>query len=85
MEKEIQFFIPCSDVWRDGFYIPVRCRFNQKFEREFLPSELKDAFLNQWGENIIYEDEFADWYTEERNKEIDQRMKRIAREEENMF
>lgn len=85
MEKEIQFFIPCKDVWRDGSFIPVRCRFNQKIEREFLPSELKEAFLKNWGERIIYDDEFVDWYTEERKKESDLRMKRIAREEDNQF
>lgn len=80
MEKEIQFFIPCRDVWRKGYFIPVRCRFSQKIERDFLPSELKDVFLKKWGERIIFDDEFVEWYTIERKKETDSRMKRIERE-----
>ena len=82
MEQELQFFIPCRDVWRDGFFIPVRCRFNQKIEREFLPSELKEAFVNTWNERIIFDDEFEEWYTNERKKEINKRMKRLSQDDD---
>lgn len=82
MEEKIQFFIPCKDGWREGFFIPVRNRLNHEIEREFLPIELKDSFLNSWQENIIFEDQFEDWYAEERNREVEARKSMVDETEE---
>ena len=33
-------------------------------EREYLPKEMKGTFLEAFGENVIYDDVFIDWYCE---------------------
>lgn len=68
MTGEMDFFIASKDIWRDGFFIPVRNSFNKKIEREFLPIELKQAYLNNWGETILSDQEFLDWYCREKAK-----------------
>lgn len=64
MAEEIESleFIPCPEAWRDGFIIPVRNRLNNMLQSEFLPEEYKDEYLEKWGEKIIYDDLFLDWY-----------------------
>ena len=56
-------FVPCSETWREGYIIPVRCRLNNMLEKEFLPEKLKEKYLEDWGHDIIYDDEFIDWYS----------------------
>jgi hypothetical protein len=62
MKQVRDFFEACPEDWRDGYLIPVRNRLGNMVEREFLPQEMKDAFLKKFGENIIYDDVFLDWY-----------------------
>jgi hypothetical protein len=68
-EKNIIFFEPCPEIWREGYLIPVRNRLNHMIEREFLPEEYKSRFLETWGEKIIYDDIFIDWYYDQRKRE----------------
>jgi hypothetical protein len=68
-EKKIIFFEPCSEPWREGYLIPVRNRLNNMLQREFLPVEYKSQFLEQWGEKIIFDDKFINWYYDLRKKE----------------
>lgn len=58
------FLKPNQETWRKGFILPVRNRLNNLLENEFIPEEYKDKYLETWGENIIYDDEFVDWYCE---------------------
>lgn len=58
-----------TESWRNGYILPVRNRMNDLLENEFIPEELKDRYLKQWGENIIYDDQFVDWYCEMRKNE----------------
>lgn len=60
--NKIIFFEPCPEPWRDGFLIPVRNRLNNMLQREFLPEEYKNQFIGEWGEKIIFDDQFIDWY-----------------------
>ena len=60
--KNRDFFETCPEQWRDGFLINVRSRLNNMLEREYLPRELKDDYLDSIGEEIIYEDDFVNWY-----------------------
>jgi len=60
--KDLIFFEPCPETWRDGFLIPVRNRLGNKLLKEFLPSEHKDQYIEKWGIRIIYDDQFIDWY-----------------------
>jgi hypothetical protein len=68
-EKKIIFFEPCPELWREGYLIPVRNRLSNMLQREFLPLELKSRFLEQWGEKIIYDDLFIDWYYDLKKKD----------------
>ena len=61
------FFEECPESWRDGYLIPVRNRLGNMIEKEYLPKELKEAFLTKFGEKVIYDDIFTDWYYETRN------------------
>jgi len=67
--KEIIFFEQCPETWREGFLIPVRNRLNNMLQKEFLPLELKERYIDKWGEKkIIYDDQFVDWYCEIKRK-----------------
>ncbi len=57
-----EFFLECSEDWRDGFLIPVRNRLGEMVEREFIPVDYKKEYLEQFGETIVYDDEFIEWY-----------------------
>jgi hypothetical protein len=67
--KKIIFFEPCPETWREGYLIPVRNRLNNMLQREFLPEIYKSAFMEKWGENIIYDDLFVQWYVDLKKKE----------------
>jgi len=62
------FFEKCAEEWRDGFLIPVRNRMGNMIEREYLPREMKDAYIEKFGEEVIYDDTFTDWYCEMKKK-----------------
>lgn len=57
-------FIPCPEPWREGYLIPVRNRLNNMLQNDFLPEEYKQEYLDYWGEKIIFDDQFVDWYCE---------------------
>ncbi len=60
---------PAKETWRQGYIVPVRNRLNDMIEKEFLPIEFKDKYIERWGENIIYDDEFIDWYCDLKKEE----------------
>ena len=60
---------PCPEPWRDGFIIPVRSRLNNMLQKEFLPVEYKDSYIEKWGEKIIYDDQFINWYVDIKRNE----------------
>ncbi len=62
MSKENTFFIECTEDWRDGFLIPVRNRLGEMIDREFIPIEYKDRYLTEFGETVLYDDVFIEWY-----------------------
>lgn len=62
MSKQLIFFKECPETWREGYLIPVRNRLGNMVERDYLPKELKESFLEEFGEKIIYDDVFVDWY-----------------------
>lgn len=67
-EPEILKFERCPEVWRTGYLIPVRNRLNDMLQEEFLPEEYKEEYLDYWGDKIIYDDQFVDWYCELKRK-----------------
>jgi hypothetical protein len=46
----------------EGYYIPVRNSYNNLIEREFIPVEAKEIFEQSFGEKVITDNEFMDWY-----------------------
>jgi hypothetical protein len=64
MKQEIIFFKPYNSYGLEGYYIPVRNSFNNHIEKEFLPTGAKELFENTFGQKIITDEEFLDWYSE---------------------
>ncbi|MBN1950870.1 MAG: hypothetical protein JW801_06675 [Bacteroidales bacterium] len=48
----------------EGYYIPVRNSFNNAIEREFIPVEARQLFEQQFGEEVVTDQEFLAWYTQ---------------------
>ena len=48
----------------DGYYIPVRNTVNNAIEREFIPIEAKELYDKKFGDKVISDHEFIDWYTQ---------------------
>jgi hypothetical protein len=68
MEKKSVFFKPFSKHGLEGFYIQVRNSFNNQLEKEFIPVKAKEIYEARFGQVIISDDEFLDWYTENASK-----------------
>jgi len=67
--NEETFFSPCREDWRDGYLIYIRNNLNLKLQKDYLPAELKDRYIEEWGYNIINSEIFYDWYYNIRIKE----------------
>ncbi|MGD2034241.1 MAG: hypothetical protein PVF73_04235 [Bacteroidales bacterium] len=64
MKKESSYFKLYSKLGLEGYYIPVRNSFNNCIEREFIPMEAKELFEEKFGDKVITDEEFLDWYSE---------------------
>lgn len=58
------FFTVYNQYGLDGYFIPVRNSFNNTIEKEFIPSGAREIFEKKFGEHIISDQEFLDWYCE---------------------
>ncbi|MCG8700757.1 MAG: hypothetical protein MI922_22075 [Bacteroidales bacterium] len=83
MDKQIKFFIPNRETWRKGFFIPVRNRLNNMLERDFLPEDMKELYQEEWGEAILYDDEFIDWYSRIKKEAVLARERRVREQKLN--
>ncbi len=63
MRKENNYYKEYSKYGLEGYYIPVRNTFSNCIEREFIPSSAKELFENKFGNDIITDSEFLEWYT----------------------
>ena len=64
MKQKPRFFSPYNMHGFEGYYINVRNTFNNQLEQEFIPEKAKKAYESRFGEVIITDQEFLDWYTE---------------------
>jgi len=64
MEKKSGFFKPFSKHGLEGFYIQVRNTFSNQLEEEFIPTKAKQFYEAKFGQVVISDNEFLDWYTE---------------------
>lgn len=71
MKQEINSieFAPCPESWREGYLIPVRNRLSNMLQNEFLPEQLKEKYIEDLGNQIVYDDQFIDWYCEIKKNE----------------
>jgi hypothetical protein len=68
MKQVIIFYKPFKKYGLEGYYIPVRNSFNNQIENEFIPLKAKDLFEAKYGQKIISDQEFLDWYSENAQK-----------------
>ena len=64
MKKERNYYKLYSKFGLEGYYIPVRNTFINNIEREFIPMEAKGLFEEKFGDKVITDEEFIDWYSE---------------------
>ena len=64
MKQKNLFFTPFSMNGLEGYYINVRNSFNNQLEQEFIPEKAKSFYETKFGEKVISDNEFLDWYTE---------------------
>ena len=62
------FFKPYNKLGFEGYYIPVRNSFNNQIEKEFIPLKAKEIFELKYGQKIISDQEFLNWYSENAQK-----------------
>ncbi|HAN17240.1 MAG: hypothetical protein A2X13_00145 [Bacteroidetes bacterium GWC2_33_15] len=55
------FFKPAPQVL-GGYYIPVRNDWNNKISRRHISENEKELYEQQFGEEILNEDEFFKWW-----------------------
>jgi len=66
--KSEDFFKEANLWWGNYYYVPVRVRFNNKIDYRLIPEELKVIYEKKFGEKILFDDQFDDWYIEEKSK-----------------
>ena len=66
--KVVRFFKPYRKHGLSGYHIPVRNSFSNRLEQEFIPEEAKELFESSFGETILKDTEFIDWYTQNVDK-----------------
>lgn len=52
----------CKESWRNGYMITVRNKYNLCYQKKFLPEKMKNAYVEKFGDIIIFNDEYDDWY-----------------------
>ncbi len=64
MKKQLVFFKYYDKHGLRGYHIPVRNSMNNRIEQEFIPAEAREYYLQKFGEKILSDEEFLDWYTQ---------------------
>ncbi len=64
MKKEKSYYRIYNKYGLEGYYIPVRNTFSKDIEYEFIPIKAKDIFEKKFGERIITDEEFLNWFSE---------------------
>lgn len=64
MKRERNYYKMYTKYGLEGYYIPVRNTFNNNIEREFIPVEAKELFEEKFGDKVVSDRDFLNWYTE---------------------
>jgi hypothetical protein len=64
MRKGINYYKEYSKYGLEGYYIPVRNTFSNCIEREFIPTNARELFEDKFGDEVITDAEFLEWYTQ---------------------
>jgi hypothetical protein len=62
MKQKSFFFTPYNMHGLEGYYINVRNSFNNQLEQEFIPEKAKSLYESKFGQTVITDNEFLDWY-----------------------
>ena len=57
-----EFFEKCREYWWDGYFIKVRNSWNYRLDKIRVTTEEKELYEKKFGERILYDNEFYDWY-----------------------
>lgn len=63
MKRSSNYFKMYSQYGLEGYYIPVRNTFNNCIEREFIPVGARELYETRFGEDVVTDHEFLDWYS----------------------
>ena len=56
------FFEKCREYWWGGYFVKVRNSWSYHLDRVHLTDEEKELYEQEFGERILYDNEFYDWY-----------------------
>ncbi len=62
MKYKKPFFEECREWWWGGWYIKVRDENTYRITRQHLTDNLRKKYEEDFGEDIINEEEFNEWY-----------------------
>ncbi len=64
MKRDTTFFKLYKKYGLEGYHIPVRNSFNNCIEYEFIPESARSLYEESFGEKVLSDQEFLDWYTQ---------------------
>lgn len=64
--KNKSIYEKCKVWWWGGYYVRVRNSINYHLEKRHLSDAEKELFEKKFGETILMDTEFNDWYLKEK-------------------
>lgn len=64
MKRGSNYYKEYSKYGLEGYYIPIRNTFSNCIEREFIPIKARELFEDKFGNKVVTDSEFLEWYTE---------------------
>jgi hypothetical protein len=62
MKYKEPFFKECKEWWWGGWFVNTRDNNTYRLTKQHLTNDLKNKYEEEFGEKIITEDEFNEWY-----------------------
>lgn len=58
----------CKNFWRDGYFVIVKNKYSMRQKYRFIPSYMVDSYNRLFGDNIIHDEDFINWYCQNINQ-----------------
>lgn len=62
MAKTVETFIKSENPYWKGFLLAVRNDWSQKIRRIHISEDEKEKYVQEFGDEILYEDDFFQWW-----------------------